>query len=557
MRGIMCGLRFSGGVARGFRVWPGGDSLGAGLRGGLHAGRLRSLGSRTWYLYLLLNQVELSLVSKKPIPVIDLFAGPGGLNEGFSRLGEDTGQPSFETIGSFEMETSAIQTLQLRGIYRYFLRNSEVPSSYYQFIRGQIEWDDFVSLPDVAAAFAISNTHVHQVELGSEADNSDNLIATALQNAGVTDDSPWVLIGGPPCQAYSLAGRSRRANDDSFATDKKHFLYREYLRIIKTFMPPVFVMENVKGLLSSSTAEDGGMFMKIKQDLEKPRGTSEYTIHSLVSELEPHELAPRNFVIEAENYGVPQKRHRVILVGLRNDYFGLGVAIGQLSASDQVTVSQALAGMPRIRSGISREPIDTFEEWSSIRRAIADQHPGPHLDAVQLDRGGKAVPTIGKPTGRFGKWVIDPKLHDAIQHESRAHMREDLKRYWFAAIRAKSGSSPKLSSFPPGLLPLHKNAGAENRPFDDRFRVQVSSKPSTTVVSHISKDGHYYIHPDPIQMRSLTVREAARLQSFPDNYFFRGNRTQQYHQVGNAVPPLLAYQIARVVKDLFSASQSL
>ncbi len=127
-------------------------------------------------------------------------------------------------------------------------------------------------------------------------------------------------------------------------------------------------------------------------------------------------------------------------------------------------------------------------------------------------------------------------------------MVSDLHRYLFASCYAKEYQySPKLNMFPPGLLPNHRNVDDENVPFDDRFRVQISGAPSTTIVSHISKDGHYYIHHDPSQCRSLTVREAARLQTFPDNYFFEGTRTQQYHQVGNAVPPFLAKQLGESV----------
>ena len=130
----------------------------------------------------------------------------------------------------------------------------------------------------------------------------------------------------------------------------------------------------------------------------------------------------------------------------------------------------------------------------------------------------------------------------------------DLYRYFYAACFAQvEGQSPKLEDFPTDLLPAHKNAkrAANGSPlFVDRFRVQLSDKPATTVTSHISKDGHYYIYPDPEQCRSLTVREAARLQTFPDNYFFCGPRTSQYVQVGNAVPPLLARQIAGIVHDV-------
>jgi len=134
-------------------------------------------------------------------------------------------------------------------------------------------------------------------------------------------------------------------------------------------------------------------------------------------------------------------------------------------------------------------------------------------------------------------------------------MSEDLVRYWFAASYAMDRRySPKLREFPDALLPLHANVSSANRPFEDRFRVQLWDQPSTTVVSHIAKDGHYYIHPDPDQMRSLTVREVARLQTFPDNYLFMGNRTSQYGQVGNAVPPLLAHQIAAIVAKIMESA---
>jgi DNA (cytosine-5)-methyltransferase 1 len=151
-------------------------------------------------------------------------------------------------------------------------------------------------------------------------------------------------------------------------------------------------------------------------------------------------------------------------------------------------------------------------------------------------------------------WYVDAKLKGVCNHETRGHIRADLHRYFFAAVFAKkNGRSPLLEDFPKSLLPKHKNAIAalKETKFNDRFRVQIAGRPSTTVVSHISKDGHYYIHYDSSQCRSLTVREAARLQTFPDNYFFEGERTEQYKQVGNAVPPLLAKQIAEIVADLF------
>jgi DNA (cytosine-5)-methyltransferase 1 len=159
---------------------------------------------------------------------------------------------------------------------------------------------------------------------------------------------------------------------------------------------------------------------------------------------------------------------------------------------------------------------------------------------------------VGLPA-RETTWFADARLHGACNHETRGHIRKDLHRYFFAAVFAKKrGRSPLLEDFPRALLPNHENVAdaLKETKFNDRFRVQLASRPSTTIVSHISKDGHYYIHYDPSQCRSLTVREAARLQTFPDNYFFEGPRTEQYKQVGNAVPPLLAKQIAQIVAEL-------
>jgi DNA (cytosine-5)-methyltransferase 1 len=152
--------------------------------------------------------------------------------------------------------------------------------------------------------------------------------------------------------------------------------------------------------------------------------------------------------------------------------------------------------------------------------------------------------------------VYDDRLTVLNAHEARSHMASDLRRYLYAAIFAReTGRSPKLSDFPRTLLPNHQNVeeGRNGKMFSDRFRVQLANHVSTTITSHISKDGHYFIHYDPAQCRTLTVREAARLQTFPDNYFFAGPRTAQYHQIGNAVPPQLAQQIAVIVADVLDS----
>ena len=146
----------------------------------------------------------------------------------------------------------------------------------------------------------------------------------------------------------------------------------------------------------------------------------------------------------------------------------------------------------------------------------------------------------------------DGRLKRLPSHESRSHMESDIQRYFFAALYSSVNRvSPKLADFPSNLLPKHRNVdmGREGKMFSDRFRVQLPDVQATTITSHISKDGHYFIHYDPAQCRSLTVREAARLQTFPDNYRFEGPRTAQYQQVGNAVPPLLAEKIAAIIYE--------
>jgi len=166
------------------------------------------------------------------------------------------------------------------------------------------------------------------------------------------------------------------------------------------------------------------------------------------------------------------------------------------------------------------------------------------------ERGGEYIRHKGEGPVFGDGWFQDPRLRGVCNHTTRGHIRLDLHRYLFTSAFAQlNKKSPPLGEFPPSLLPNHKNCNSGK--FADRFRVQPGEKPSTTITSHISRDGHYYIHHDPKQCRSLTVREAARLQTFPDNYFFEGRRTQQYHQVGNAVPPFLARQIAECLRPLF------
>ncbi|SDO78535.1 DNA (cytosine-5)-methyltransferase 1 [Pedococcus dokdonensis] len=478
------------------------------------------------------------------IPVVDVFAGPGGLNEGFSSLLDAHGNSIFETVNSFEMESAAVNTLRLRAALRTIRRNTgSTPNAAYRFLRGELSYGDMAADPDVSAALKDAESEVRQLELGQETRlESDAIIRGSLQS---TDD-PWILVGGPPCQAYSLAGRSRRTNDPTFVHDEKHFLYREYLHILQQHRPTVFVMENVKGMLSSR--HDGGsIFRKILDDLRSPAFGLEYDVRSFV--LPGSDLQPQDFILRAERFGVPQRRHRVILLGVRTDS-GLG-RHELLQQGELVTVENAIGDMPRIRSMISPRSKDSEEAFVEIRsaaRRLAERAGSQRCAPV--GRGFIAAHGNAPASDPLKMWLTDPTLGGHIQHESRAHMPADLMRYAYLSAKAQQGEFPRVNELPPALIPNHRNAARVDAPFADRFRVQRWDMPSTTVVSHISKDGHYYVHPDPEQMRSLSVREAARLQTFPDDYFFTGNRTQQYHQVGNAVPPLLARQLGATVAKL-------
>jgi DNA (cytosine-5)-methyltransferase 1 len=506
----------------------------------------------------------------KKIPVVDLFAGPGGLAEGFSSVTDQQGHNIFDIRASVEKDPVAHQTLALRAIFRSFPRG-KVPDCYYDYVRGHISKQDFLRNPLISEALAHAGKEANCATLGEDPSST---IDGWIKNA-IGGHDPWVLIGGPPCQAYSLAGRSRMRGSDpkAFEEDKRHFLYKEYLRIIQAFSPAVFVMENVKGILSSS--HNGlPIFDRILDDLSHPAPGLDYEIRSFVTSPAGSAHHPEDFVIRSELFGIPQMRHRVILLGIRSDHAHRPHEL--LARRDQpASVENVLSGLPKIRSRISREK-DSFEEWLSVLRSGADTLEGWESPISQkmmasmrneaeksrhIKNTGQPFIPIANPFSQnippeLVSWLHDARLGGVCQHESRSHMRSDLHRYLFSSCHARyQGHAPKLGEFPPELLPNHSNASGDNIPFEDRFRVQMSSRPSSTVVSHIAKDGHYYIHYDPAQCRSLTVREAARLQTFPDNYFFEGNRTQQYTQVGNAVPPFLAKQLGEIVASFLRAAR--
>lgn len=495
--------------------------------------------------------------------IVDLFAGPGGLAEGFSRVATPESRKPFKIVMSVEKDQHAHATLRLRAFFRAF--SGSVPQDYYQFLNGEIDLNALTSAyPDQWKA---AETEAVHMTLGDETRRDDlnkRLIAARESFEGRT-----ILIGGPPCQAYSLAGRVRNKGNSDYEPreDKRHYLYKEFLCALETLRPVAFVMENVKGMLSSSI--DGSLISRqILGDLRTACEGYELFPLTPVTKMQDQ---PKDFLVRSENHGVPQKRHRVIIVGIRADLANSNKRHLEncltLDHSDTSTVRQVIGNLPPQRSLISRRRTYTTT-WVDIVRSGAESL---ERDLLEIDpdlserfagiaealrkapdevQDWKAGDGEGALSNSLASWLFDGRIKEPTCVESRGHMPSDLVRYLFAAAYAEvHGSSPKATDFPDTLAPAHKNWTSGS--FNDRFRVQVASKPSTTITSHISKDGHYYIHPDPMQCRSLTVREAARLQTFPDNYLFLGPRTSQYHQVGNAVPPYLAEQIgSRLVRAL-------
>jgi DNA (cytosine-5)-methyltransferase 1 len=531
-----------------------------------------------------------------PVPIIDLFAGPGGLGEGFSRANA----ANFQVAVSIEKDAMAFETLQLRAAHRILLDSYQVNGwtwRRWDKLIAETPWNSVFEAirtfddPLITAACERARDEAWNLELGpSNRDEVRRGITRRLQKfmtGGRLPDNT-VLIGGPPCQAYSVVGRSRNRGTLGYRPegDQRHFLYKEYLQVINDFRPAVFVMENVKGMLTSRV-EDRQIFLTIMEDLRRPDlacncdSNLEYVLIAFSGSRQAlFEPEPEDFIVQAESYGVPQARHRVIIGGIRRDVFEKSGGASKLTPSSPPSVSDVIQDLPRLRPALSYRGLGrqwTYAFESDLMREVITQllsnanpaaarvasrmikaareiaaHPDP---GTGLDR--QIVPRSRFPrTQSLSKWYLDRPTSVLSNHEARSHMPSDLVRYLFVSSFGKEvGRSPKLTDFPVCLLPEHRNVdptSLEGAIFKDRFRVQLGDLHSMTVTSHIAKDGHAFIHYDETQCRSLTVREAARLQTFPDSYVFLGNRTSQYTQVGNAVPPYLAIQIAEAVGDVLT-----
>lgn len=302
--------------------------------------------------------------------------------------------------------------------------------------------------------------------------------------------------------------------------DERHFLYTHYLQVLEDLRPDFFVLENVPGLLTAK-AKGIEIFRRMLRDFASVKPAYEIAPSYREFRRDPH-----GYLLDSSFFNVPQRRCRVLLIGYRRslvkEHPSVATVFTKLlryQARNQhkgvLTVGDAIADLPRL------EPGNGSDAWFGDYTRVEDLKPYQ----LQMRRASPGV----------------------CNHRARTHMKSDLDRYRFFIEYHKNGSRAgtleDLRRERPELMPDHKNTHC----FLDRFKVQWFDRPSSTIMSHIAKDGHYYIHPDISQCRSFTVREAARCQSFPDNFKFEGPRTEQFKQVGNAVPPRMAHAIAKVL----------
>lgn len=438
--------------------------------------------------------------------IIDLFSGAGGLTEGF--VGE-----GFNVVAHVEKDHWACETLRTRIAYQW-LRTSGQQEAYRSYIQSVSSYRDaavnrehlifsrFPELRSLVYSSVLERTFgdpTIEPETVSGRDVIEEVQRSMLQDHIQNID---VVIGGPPCQAYSIIGRSRMR--DKATTDRRNYLFRYYLDIVNEFRPKLFVFENVPGLL---TACNGEVIKAIQEELDVIGYGLTSGVHS------DH----RSNVVNAQEFGVPQKRKRLILIGYDQSRFPSGFRYPSFEkpASIAQDTREAIGDLPPVNPG------EGSDYW--YLEYITNTNLTPYQYLMRTDSSG------------------------VTNHKARIHRPQDLDIYTRAINQATIGERLYYSDLPESLK-THKNQYI----FQDRFRVHSWDQVPHTVVAHISKDGHYNIHPDINQLRSLTVREAARIQSFPDNYWFEGPRTSQFTQVGNAVPPLLSRSIAKSIKTLLN-----
>jgi DNA (cytosine-5)-methyltransferase 1 len=410
----------------------------------------------------------------KEIAVVDLFAGAGGLSEGFHKQ-------NHKMVAYVEKDRHSCNTLLTRHIYWQLARNSK-RDYYLNYLKGNVGKEEFYH--QLEGCNPVINAEISKKNIPMIVKNiRKNMAALGIKNIDL-------FIGGPPCQAYSLIGRAR--DPYKMEKDQRNILYKYYVELLKEFNPKAFIFENVPGILN---AGKGQLFRDVCSLFKK----SGYKLEKRI--------------LDSSDFMVLQKRQRVILIGWKKDCSFKYPEFKTTSHS--YTVKDIFNDLPPLQPG------EIIERGYYIASEYSE-----YLKKMEIRKRDDIL----------------------TQHITRPLTGIDRKIY---KIAIKKWNEEKLrlryDDLPEHLI-THKN----RKSFPDRFKVVAADLPySHTVVAHISKDGHYYIYPDENQVRSLSVREAARLQSFPDDYYFEGPRTSILAQIGNAVPPLMAEKIAVKTKEYF------
>ena len=424
----------------------------------------------------------LAETSKKTFRYLDLFAGAGGLSEGFLRAG-------FEPVAHIEMDAAACYTLKTRAAYHWLRENNRL-EVYKKYLAREISRDEFYQEIPEEVLNSVLNHEISEESLETIFGKVDQLL-----NGKKLD----LIVGGPPCQAYSIAGRSR--DENKMVGDKRNYLYKLYAEFLRKYQPKYFVFENVVGLLSAKD-EDGTLHFENMQKLfEKCGYKTDFR------------------VLNASDYGVLQDRKRIILIGRRGDKADFYPEIPHKKCNRKV--GELFCDLPAIHAG----------------EGVVTPVPTAHYKGKYLYKSG----------------IKEYDKEPVTYHQARPNTDQDLEIYRIV-VDTWNKSKKRVSYVDlPERLRTHNNTKC----FLDRFKVVAGNLTyAQTVVAHISRDGHYFIHPDIKQNRSLTPREVARIQTFPDNYYFESvtgkpSRTLAYKQIGNAVPVCLAYSVAKALMGCF------
>ena len=398
---------------------------------------------------------------------IDLFVGCGGLSEGFEQSGK------YRMLGAVEWEPAPVKELRNHLKHKWNMLDAEDRVLQFDIQRTEelfAGWED----PTYGTSYGL-----------------DKLIG---------DKKLDVIIGGPPCQAYSVAGRIR--DEHGMREDYRNYLFESYLKVVQHYKPKAFVFENVPGILS---AKPGDGSVRIISLIQKAFADARYVVLSDLSKA----------VVDMTEYGVPQNRKRIIILGLSKDVYG--------DKATDLVESFYSSYLPEYK----------IEKKSTVRDAIGDL---PKLKPLENP--------IKYDARKLSHSLPDPLVNG---HISRFHSKRDIELFRFLEEDIASGKMEYTNADTLKELYTRLTGKTSNV---HKYYVLRWDEPSNLIPAHLFKDGLRHIHPDPEQARTITVREAARLQTFPDDYLFNCSQTDAFKMIGNAVPPLFAKKLAYALYHL-------